>query len=188
MTLFFSKFKASKSSLIFVKKFLILINENGSLLFYKTFDFFSPKFYLGLNKSGFFTLVFMFDNSLNTTKYFFINYSIKLLNKLRIFISGNKKYIVIKGLGFKLDFCSVKSSNIINVKIGYSHRIFIKVPLNVFFKIVKNNNVLLQNKNIIYLNFLINLLFRLRKHNVYKQKGFFNANGIFISKINKKKN
>jgi hypothetical protein len=187
MIFFFIKFKKKPlCSLIFFKYFLIFLNKNGSL------------FYLSLKTI--FYVNFNYDSNYIFCSFFNKNISISILRNnilmlkfsfLRIFknfVLGSKKRIVIKGLGFKFDFYCYKNRNFINIKAGYSHRVLLQIPLSLNFIFTKNNNILLQNTNCIYLHLLSNLIFMIRKQNIYKQKGFFNPTILFVSKVTKKKN
>lgn len=185
--LFFIRFKKSPIiSLLFLKYFLIFVNKKGSLFYYNLKKIFSVHFFYN---SNFIIASFFVKNTCNNfirNNIIFLKWNI--FNIFKGFIFGIKKRILIKGLGFKIDFFCFKNRNFINIKAGYSHRILLQTPISVNFILTKTNDVLLQNTNYIYLNLLINLIFMMRKQNVYKQKGFFNPSILFIAKPTKKKN
>jgi hypothetical protein len=187
MVFFFVKFKKkSFCSLIFFKHFLIFLNKNGSLFHFSLKTIFHVNFNCDLN----YIFCSFFDRnvSVNILRNSILTLKFDFFRIFKNFILGSKKRIVIKGLGFKFDFHCYKNRNFINIKAGYSHRILLQVPLSINFIFTKNNNVLLHNTNCIYLRLLSNLLFMIRKRNIYKQKGFFNPTILFIPKVTKKKN
>ena len=187
MIFFFVKFnKNPLCSLLFFKHFVIFLNRSGSLFYFSVKVFFYVNF--GYDSNYIFCSFFNKSISNNILRN---NILILKSSFFRIFknvISSPKKRVVLKGLGFKFDFHCYKNRNFVNIKSGYSHRILLQVPFSVSVIFTKNNNILLQNTNCVYLHLLSSLLFMVRKQNIYKQKGFFNPTILFISKMTKKKN
>jgi hypothetical protein len=187
MIFFFFKIKKeSFCSLLFFKYFLIFLNKDGSLFYFNLKTIFYVNF--SYTSSYIFCSFFNKNISTNILRNSILVLKFNIFRVFKNFILGSNKRIVMKGLGFKFDFYCYKNRNFINIKSGYSHRVLLQVPLSINFIFTKNNNILLQNTNCIYLGLLSNLLFMIRKQNIYKQKGFFNPTVLFISKITKKKN
>lgn len=186
MALSFIKFKKSSLfSLIFLKHYLLFINKKGSLFHCALKKNYFTSFFC--NTSFIFVSFFNKNCPDAILRNLVLTFKLNLTNVFKTFILGSKKRVVIKGLGFKVDFRCCKNRNLINIKAGYSHRVLMQIPFSVNFTFTSNNNILLQNTNYIYLNLLSNLLFMIRKQNIYKQKGFFIPSINFISKATKKK-
>jgi len=176
-----------KINYIFINNLLIFMNNFGFLDYFylKNFGLFNLYF----NKS--FLIISIKCNviiPINLIKNYLINLNFKWNLFTNNFIFGKNKRIVIKGLGFKIDLYLLKNRILLNIKLGYSHRILLKIPISIIFNSTKNKTILLNNFEPYYLNFLLNLLFMIKKKNNYKQKGFFQVNLLFVFKIINKNN
>ena len=101
---------------------------------------------------------------------------------------GHKKQVAVKGLGYRAEFFVSRNRQFLNFKISYSHKVAVPIHLGVFLLRLKNNTILFESKNQERLSSILNLLFRLKPYNVYKQKGIFLKQGpLFIPKPSKKK-
>jgi len=101
---------------------------------------------------------------------------------------GHKKQVTVKGLGYRAEFFASRNRQFLNFKISYSHKVAIPIYLGVFLLRLKNNVILFESKDQAKLSAILNLLFRLKPYNVYKQKGIFLKQApLFIPKPSKKK-
>jgi|NorSeaMetagenome_1021524.scaffolds.fasta_scaffold00210_33 ribosomal protein L6P/L9E len=165
-------------------KSFILLDKKGSVsLFYikQPLKLFIYKQFLSAT---------MFSNIANTyKKHLLISFKQLLLNKISLFSVGCKDQIVVKGLGFKCSFITIKNRLFLIFKLNYSHKITVPIQFeiyNVCFK--KDSVVLLESGNKKQLSLLLGLLFRLKPKNVYRENGvFFRRGDSFVSKPNKKK-
>jgi ribosomal protein L6P/L9E len=121
-------------------------------------------------------------------KHFLSFLKIQLIKQLVVFARGHKKQVAIKGLGYRAEFFVSKNRQFLNFKISYSHKVAVPIHLGVFLLRLKNNIILFESKDQAKLSSILNLLFRLKPYNVYKQKGIFLKQGpSFIPKPSKKK-
>ena len=132
----------------------------------------------------------MFSNIANIyKKHLLISFKQLLLNKISLFSIGCKDQIVVKGLGFKCNFITIKNRLFLIFKLNYSHKITVPIQFeiyNVCFK--KDSVVLLESDNKKQLSLLLGLLFRLKPKNLYRENGVFFRRGYsFVPKPNKKK-
>lgn len=101
---------------------------------------------------------------------------------------GHKKQVAVKGLGYRAEFFVARNRQFLNFKISYSHKVAVPIHLGVFLLRLKNNIILFESKDQAKLSSILNLLFRLKPYNVYKQKGIFLKQApLFIPKPSKKK-
>jgi ribosomal protein L6P/L9E len=113
---------------------------------------------------------------------------IQLVKQLAVFARGYKKQIAVKGLGYRAEFFVLKNRQYLNFKISYSHKVAVPIHLGIFLSRLKNNIILFESKDQEKLSSILNLLFRLKPYNVYKQKGIFSKQApVFIPKPSKKK-
>lgn len=133
--------------------------------------------------------VVVFTNApTNVIKHSLAFLRVQLIKQLAIFACGYKKQVVVKGLGYRVEFFALKNRQFLNFKISYSHKVAVPIHLGVFALRSKNNVILLESKDQPKLSLILNLLFRLKPYNVYKQKGIFLKQGaLFIPKPSKKK-
>jgi ribosomal protein L6P/L9E len=126
--------------------------------------------------------------STNVIKHFLSFLKIHLVKRLSVFARGYKKQITLKGLGYRAEFFMLKNRQFLNFKISYSHKVAVPIYLGVFILRLKNNVILFESKDQEKLSSVLNLLFRLKPYNVYKQKGIFLKQApLFIPKPSKKK-
>lgn len=113
---------------------------------------------------------------------------IQLIKQLVVFARGHKKQVAVKGLGYRAEFFVARNRQFLNFKISYSHKVAVPIHLGVFLLRLKNNIILFESKDQAKLSSILNLLFRLKPYNVYKQKGIFLKQApLFIPKPSKKK-
>ena len=116
--------------------------------------------------------------TLNSSWRFLSNFS----NFYRNLIFKAKGFLILKGLGLKVNLVN----NILEFKLGYSHKSLININPEINVKI-KKNLLFLQSVNEEKLgNFLYNIK-RLKKPDVYKGKGIWYKNEKIILKVIKKK-
>lgn len=100
-------------------------------------------------------------------------------------MKGFKKYLRIRGLGFKV----FKENNLLKFQLGFSHFIFYKLSSNTNFDILGNKSRILKitglDLNIVnQISFLIKTF---RKPGIYKQKGIYFTRELIRLKAGKKK-
>jgi ribosomal protein L6P/L9E len=110
-----------------------------------------------------------------------------IINNLLIdILITHKKYLIIKGLFFKI---TKLKNNYIKFELGYSHSIKLKIPKNIKLYILNKKQtkfILLSNNRQLLFNF-INLIKNLKKINPYKKQGIFIKKEIIKLKTGKKK-
>lgn len=185
-----------------MNKFLIKIPINFYYLYnYKlqTFNVKNLIFKIGLIHSKYSNIIILNKNLLYHC-YFLPNqiylickiksYYITLLtifnNIITDLLITYKKYLVIKGLFFKI----IKLKNAyIKFELGYSHSIKIKIPKNIKIYILNKKQtkfIILSNNRQLLINF-IKLIKNLKKINPYKKQGIFFKKEYFKLKTGKKK-
>lgn len=171
-------------------KSLVQIPENLDIKFLninKKFFFFFANLYCLVPKEFFFsfsnnTLFFFCKNILLKKEFYkFISLFIKLLKK-----SYNPfvKKLILKGLGLKVNFSG--DLNYLDLKLGFSHLIKIKIPkekLNI--KLLKNS-ILIGGSNLVTIGNFIYKIRSLKFPNIYKGKGIWYKNEKKILKPIKK--
>jgi len=108
------------------------------------------------------------------------------LNKLIDGVSlGFKIILNLKGKGLRIQ---IKNKNNLYLKLGYSHKIFLKIPQNIWIKISdRRRNILIYSFNYILLK---NLVIKLKTYyplSLYKIRGFHNDNELLKIKKGKSK-
>jgi hypothetical protein len=94
------------------------------------------------------------------------------------------KRILLKGRGYKTSFD--KNSRFLILKIGFSHLVYLSIPLNVKIYKKKNKLVLKSSKLLTLNNFSIKIK-KLKKVNFYKSKGLlFSTDNIKLKPVKKK--
>lgn len=156
--------------LIANKKFLVLTTKEQKSIFLLL-----PKYFV-IKKINNFIKIKGKINLENVTFFKRLNF---LLNKKSIII---RKQLVLKGLGFKMQ----KSlDNALELKLGFSHKILLKIPNDLSVNINKNKiSIEGFNKNLVG-NF-IEKIRSLRIPDDYKGKGFWHKNENKILKAIKK--
>ena len=75
----------------------------------------------------------MFSNIVNTyKKHLLINFKQLLLNKISLFSAGCKDQIVVKGLGFRCSFITIKNRLFLIFKLNYSHKITVPIQFEIY--------------------------------------------------------
>lgn len=160
-----------------------------------SFCFLDSNNYIIVRSEKFQTSYFlMVPFSLNITKrdaYFIIEstnlkdlyfFQKKLLMFLKKFINLYKKTIILKGLGLKV----TQVDDILELKLGYSHIIKIKVPSSIFNVIINKNIITVEGFNNIEIGNFLTKVRQLRLPNIYKGKGIWYKNEIINLKNIKK--
>jgi len=166
-------------------KFLTILSKPISFTFEKNFlfinGFFINKKFKLKNKS-----LFILNNSKLIIKKqylrtFFSNFN-KLLNGILL---GYKISLDLKGKGLRIQ---LKNNNSIYLKLGYSHKIFLKIPKNIWIKISdRRRNILIYSFDYVILK---NLIIKLKNYyplSLYKIRGFHEFNEILKIKKGKSK-
>jgi large subunit ribosomal protein L6 len=105
----------------------------------------------------------MFKNTTLLFQYFLIFY---VLLKHRL-----KKQLSLKGLGFKSEL--LDNGNILELKLGLSHTVRVKVPSNDVKLEVNNNIINVSGFDAISVGNFVESIRRLKKPDAYKGKGFW---------------
>jgi large subunit ribosomal protein L6 len=100
-------------------------------------------------------------------------------------MKGFKKYLRIRGLGFKI----FKESQLLKFQLGYSHFIFYKIPILLKFEILGSKSRILKiiGLDLDLVNQVSFLIKTFRKPGIYKQKGIYFTREIVRLKAGKKK-
>ena len=184
MRLFFLSFLIPPNiCLVYKSKTLLLMNSEGGIFCYPI----EPTIMLQVNNSKLRAIV-LSNAPTSVVKHFLAFLKINLIKQLSVFARGHKKQVAVKGLGYRAEFFVSKNRQFLNFKISYSHKVAVPIHLGVFLLRLKNNTILFESKNEERLSSILNLLFRLKPYNVYKQKGIFlKQSPLFIPKPSKKK-
>jgi len=155
-----------KNDKIYLKGFLGKVNFKFS----KNINFF-----ITYNK-----FLFILNKKKNKKKI--IKLYIKLIkNNIKGISQGFKKFLIIKGLGFKFR----NKNNKVELKLGFSHNIIISIPKKIKI-IIKNNKIKFFSFDYILLTQFIYYLRSYKKKNYYKEKGLLFENEKIILKEGKK--
>jgi large subunit ribosomal protein L6 len=92
----------------------------------------------------------------------------KNLNDFLVKNNVFKKKLKINGLGFKIN----NANNFINFKLGYSHLISIKTPIEITKFSPRKKKIKIESLDKIKLGNFVNKIYNLRKSDIYKGKGF----------------
>lgn len=172
----------------------------------------SPENFLNLSFISFNNKRFFLIKIQNTFKYYFIpsclmfkkhnksilfysfdqniyfNYDLYIINFLRFlnnFKKKLKKKILLKGLGFRV-FLSENNTEI-SFKIGFSHLVRLKVPLEITSIIVDKYFLIVESYNAVSLGNFCKKIKQLKTPDPYKNKGFSYKNENLLLKPIKKK-
>lgn len=107
----------------------------------------------------------------------------KLLKEIMI---NNYKKLQLNGIGYKMRIIESYPNNIIHLKIGYSHSLYFKLPVNITAKITKANILFLFSHSFKNLTFISSLIKNCKKPDPYKGKGILYVNEKITLKIGKK--
>nr|QEM01918.1 50S ribosomal protein L6 [Nephromyces sp. ex Molgula occidentalis] len=147
-------------------------------------------FKIYLLNNMFFNLGFNYYILLKKILKSFSNLYINLIKKfINMDIYNYKKELIIKGLGFY--FNKNIKTKILQLNIGKTHLINIKLPLKIQIKIINNGtNLILKGININLLNLVSSSIKMLKIPEIYKEKGIYyvdEKNKIQKKYINNKK-
>lgn len=148
---FFNNLKFLILNNIYNQKLYVLIPYNLKIFFFKNYLFFSyiQNIFRNYKKNFFFSL-------LNKILY------------LQILIS---KTLFIKGVGLRINFLE-DSLNILKLKLGYSHFIYLKYSQNLFIFLFKKK-IIVRSYNKIVLGNFCRLLQKCRPINIFTGKGLY---------------
>ena len=160
--------------------YYISFKHERFFLLKKNYTFFAIPFFIKIkkNKDGFlfeFKNLFKFSNDL---------YCSKLLSWLRFSDKKIKQKLILKGLGFRSYMSEDKTR--ISFKIGFSHMISLKVPEKILSVAIEKNFIVFEAHDNIILGNFCKKIKKLRRLDVYKNKGFSSKNEIAYSKPIKK--
>lgn len=116
-------------------------------------------------------------------------YKKNLLNIKKLFfntISKNWKKLKLQGIGYKFSIISNKHVNILHLKLGYSHSVYVKLPNFIIVKLTNNNVLFLQSNSIEKLLLVSELIKNCKRPDPYKGKGILYVNENINLKIGKK--
>ena len=94
-----------------------------------------------------------------------------------------KKRLILKGLGFKSKINSIDNS--VELKLGFSHPVLIRIPSNIFLKVYKNT-LIIEGLDKNKVGDFTYCLRSLKFPDIYKGKGFWYKNEIKLFKEVKK--
>lgn len=157
--------KNVKVSFVYIKnsKFIVLINATNTKYIC------IPNFITVGKENDFLTLSYMStDDKLIKGQFnqFVERFEFALKNLSTIF----KKKLILKGLGYKFNVQEALRN--IELKLGFSHLINVKIPDNVKVKLQKNYINIESNDNVLLGNF-VNKIVSLKLPDSYKGKGFW---------------
>lgn len=106
--------------------------------------------------------------------------------KIKGVLQGFKLNLILKGIGFKaFIFINQDNQNILDLKLGFSHNILIKIPSNI--KIInQSNNLIFSSNDFIALTQFVHYIRNHKKPEPYKGKGLLLKNENILKKEGKK--
>lgn len=170
-----------------ISKFIFFFINNNNLFFSKIWingllgakTIYLPTEINFFYKKLHYYLLTIFSKRLLTVFFSFIK------NLITGVLKGFKKYLRIRGLGFKV----FKENLFLKFQLGYSHFIFYKISRYLTFEILGSKMRILKvnSLNIEKLNQVSSLIKTFRKPGVYKQKGIYFTRELVKLKAGKKK-
>lgn len=151
---FFNNLKFLLVNNLFNKQFYFMIPLNLKIIKINNFLFFSK-----IEIKSFNNTTFKYE------KFFFFNF----FKKLFCLQNLESKSIFIKGVGFRINFLE-DSKNILKLKLGYSHFIYLKYSNELLISLFKKKIIIRSFNNILLGNFCM-LLKNFRPLNVFTGKG-----------------
>jgi hypothetical protein len=136
------------------------------------------------NINNYFLLSNKLNIKINQNNLYFNNFN---NNFLKFIKNNDKEYsrkLILKGLGFRINY--IEESNALRFKLGLSHSVDIKIPLNNIYAIIKKNTIHITGANLSYIGNFCQKIRNLKKKNAYNGKGFFLKNEKIICKVYKK--
>jgi len=112
-----------------------------------------------------------------------------LLILKRMLIDASSKScrkLKLHGIGYKISIIQNNFGNIIHLKLGYSHSIYFKLPVNITAKITKNNILFLFGNSSEKLSLVAGLIKNYKKPDPYKGKGILYVGEKINLKLGKK--
>lgn len=147
----------------------------------KNHTFFTIPFFLKIKKDKDLFILESIENSVTFSADLYFGsftYWLKSYNK------KIKQKLILKGLGFR-SYLSVDKTEIF-FKIGFSHIISLKVPTKIFSVTIEKNFLIFEAYDNVVLGNFCKRVKKLRKLDVYKNKGFSSKNEIIHLKSIKK--
>lgn len=113
---------------------------------------------------------FFKKTKLKKIDYIFLkSYINQLLTKLRLLIIGKRFDLLLQGIGFRIYLN--KSKQIAAFKLGYSHKIYYKIPTGIWLRIFNRYTFVLFGGNLFSLKQALKTILCFRKPDAYKGKG-----------------
>jgi ribosomal protein L6P/L9E len=151
-------------SLIYLAKIKFLVVEKNGLRNYVLF----PEFTDIISEKNKYTFRLHAENKISAVKFYQFNKSLDYFVKDSQTIS--KKKLILKGLGFRMNFSA--ETRKLELKVGFSHFIYMNVPLNLGIKIRKNMlDIEGSDKNL--LGNFVGKIRAVKIPDCYKGKGFW---------------
>lgn len=135
--------------------------------------------YISIHKQNQELSFVLLDNLYKLQYYGFLKYLEGILNSFKIL---PKKTLLLRGLGLK----SVLLENQLLLKLGYSHDITVPFLKNEYNVIVGKNFITLLDYNKVKIGNFIDTLYRFKKADCYKGRGFIKKEKPVLLKIIKK--
>ena len=126
-------------------------------------------------------------NKKNNNKYLSLQKRYNYYKNLCKYIQLKDNFIVrltIKGVGLKLSIIKKLSNFFVKLKLGYSHFVIYKIPLEIEVFAISSTNIIFKSKRVQLLIDLITSLQRIKKTSSYKEKGIYYYNENIKIKIN----
>lgn len=118
----------------------------------------------------------------NEKKYLNLYYSL-IKQKLKGVSQGYRIPLFIKGVGYKI----LLDGDYLQLKLGYSYLINIKIPNNIKINNSKKNIIIFSSNDLCKLTSFVHCIKKYRKPGIYKEKGlFFKEEKFFLKEIKKK--
>lgn len=148
-------------------KFILVFKNKFTILFFKNID---RLIYSCVKKNM--LILYLKSTNFKTHPQFCTllkNNLVELLAKKFVFETKSLKLV---GIGYKASILKKGCQNILSLKLGYSHMIFIRIPKYISIKVSKQT-IYLSCLNRIKLFKFCNMIKTLKLPDVYKGKGFF---------------
>ncbi len=183
-------------SFIINKKIVIKKNLNNQLYIINNKRFFVIKFkdnffkyfyipdFISLEKNE--SEIFLINNSKIYDHILYFNniyFSIVKLNNNSMRLL--KKKLILKGLGFRMNYSL--DENLLELKLGYSHKVFLNFKKLPFYITLIKNRMVIQGIDSVELGNMANKLKNLKTLNMYNGKGFwFKEQKVKLKQVKKK--
>lgn len=157
--------KNTKVSCVYIKNVKFIVLDNSINTRYICM----PNFITIGKENEFLRLSYVFTDN-NVLKAQFNQFVEKFKFALKNLSATFRKKLLLKGLGYKFNIH--EASRIIELKLGFSHLINVKIPDNVKVKLQKNYINIESRDNVLLGNF-VNKIVSLKLPDSYKGKGFW---------------